>query len=210
MLFVDVGETQVWERKQQKLLGVLIDGDLKFDEYVLSQCKKPGKKLIALLRTSKFMTFGQRRNIMKAFIESHFGYFPIVWIFCGRQTNARINHIHKRALRAVYNDEVSPFEELRGRDKPETIHQGNIKIFAAELCKIKNGPSDDIMAQLICKRNSVCYSLCSETDFSLPQVKSMNCGLKALQFFGPNIWNILPSDIKNSRTFREFSRKVKS
>ena len=117
---------------------------------------------------------------MKAFIESHFGYFPIVWIFCGRQTNARINHIHKRALRAVYNEVVSPFEELRGRDKPETIHQGNIKIFAAESFKIKNGLSDDIVAQLICKRNRVCYSLCSETDFSLPQVKSVNYGLKAL------------------------------
>ena len=121
-LFVNVGETKIWERKQQKLLGILIDRDLKFDENVLSQCKKAGKKLTALIRISKFMTFGQRRNIMKAFIESQFGYCPLVWMFCGRQTNARINHIHERALRAVYNDEISPFEELLGRDKSETIH----------------------------------------------------------------------------------------
>ena len=111
-LFVNVGETKIWESKQQKLLGILIDRDLKFDEYVLLQCKKAGKKLTALIRISKFMTFGQRRNIMKAFIESQFGYCPLVWMFCGRQTNARINHIHERALRAVYNDEISPFEEL--------------------------------------------------------------------------------------------------
>ena len=58
------------------------------------------------------MTFGQRRNIMKDFIESQFGYCPLVWMLCGRQTNARINHIHERTLRAVYNDEISPFEEL--------------------------------------------------------------------------------------------------
>ena len=121
-LFVNVGETKIWESKQQKLLGILIDRDLKFDEYVLLQCKKAGKKLTALIRISKFMTFGQRRNIMKAFIESQFGYCPLVWMFCGRQTNARINHIHERALRAVYNDEISPFEELLGRDKSETIH----------------------------------------------------------------------------------------
>ena len=80
--------TKIWERKQQKLLGILIDRDLKFDENVLSQCKKAGKKLTALIRISKFMTFGQRRNIMKAFIESQFGYFPLVWMFCERQTNA--------------------------------------------------------------------------------------------------------------------------
>ena len=38
-------------------------------------------------------------------------------------------------------------------------------------------------------------SLRSQTDFSLPQV--------------PKVWNILPSAIKNSRTLREFSKKVK-
>ena len=76
--FVNVGQTKIWESKQQKLLGIVIDRDLKFDEYVLLQCKKAGKKLTALIRISKFMFFAQRRDIMKAFIESQFGYFPLV------------------------------------------------------------------------------------------------------------------------------------
>ena len=90
-------------------------------------------------------------------------------MFCGRQTNARINHIHERALRAVYNDEITPFEELLGRDKSETINRRNIKILAEELFKIENGFSNDIMAQLICKRNSVGYSLRSQTNFSFSE-----------------------------------------
>ena len=85
-LFVNVGERKIWENKQQKLLDTLIDRDLKFDGYVLSQCKKANKKLTTLTRISKFMTFGQRRNIMEAFIESQFGYCPSVWMFCGRKT----------------------------------------------------------------------------------------------------------------------------
>ena len=76
--------------------------------------KKTGEKLTAITRISKFMTFVQRSNILKAFIEFQFGYCPLVSMFCGRQTNARINHIHDRALRAVYNNEVSPLEELLG------------------------------------------------------------------------------------------------
>ena len=67
------------------------------------------------------MTFGQSRNIKKAFTESQFGYFPLVSMFCGRQANARINHIHERTLRAVYND------------KSETIHRRNIKILAGRV-----------------------------------------------------------------------------
>ena len=89
-----------------------------FNEVGLAEIER---ELNLLIRISKFMTFRQRRNIMKGFVESHFGYCPLVWMFCGRQTNARINHIHERALRAVYNDEISPFEELLERDKSETI-----------------------------------------------------------------------------------------
>ena len=147
---------------------------------------------------------------MKGFIESQFGYCLLVWMFCGKQTNARIHHIHERALRAVQNDELSPFEELLGRDKSESISRRNIKILAAELFKIKNGLSNDVMTQLIFKRNSVGYSLRLQTDFLLPQLKFGTYGLKALQYFGPKIRNILPNDIKSSRKLREFSKKVKS
>ena len=48
-LFVNVGETKIWESKQLKLLGILIDSDFKFDEYVFSLCKKAGKKLTTLI-----------------------------------------------------------------------------------------------------------------------------------------------------------------
>ena len=78
-----------------------------------------------------------------------------------------------------------------------------------ELFKSKNGLSNDILTQLICKRKSGSYSLRSQTNFSLPQVKSVNYSFKVLQYFGPKIWDILPSNSKNSKTLREFSKKVK-
>ena len=64
-MFVNVGEAKIWESKRQKRLGILIDRDLKFDEYVLTQSKKADKKLTTLIRVSKFTTFGQRRDIMR-------------------------------------------------------------------------------------------------------------------------------------------------
>ena len=178
-----VGKAKIWKSKQQKLLGGLIDRNSKFDEYVLMQCKKAGKKLNGLIRISKFMTFAQGRNIMKAFIESQFIYCPLVWMFCGRQTNARINHIHERTLKAVYSNEISSFQALLGRDKSETMYQGNSEILAAEFFKIKNYLWNDIMAKLICKSNSVGYKLCSQTGFSLIQVKSVTYRVKALRYF---------------------------
>ena len=136
-------------------LGALIDRDLNFDKYVLWLCRKADKKLSILIRISQFMTFPQRRNIGKllswkykntflyfyAFIESQFGYCPLVSMFCGREANASISHIHKRRLREVYNNEVSPFEQLLPKDRSGTIHERNIKTLFAKLFKIKKNTS---------------------------------------------------------------------
>ena len=115
------------------------------------------------------MTFAQRSDIMKTVIKSQFGFCPLVWMFCEIHTNPRINHMHEGALGAVYNDEMIPFEQLFTKRSTGTTHPINIKILAAELFKINL--SNDIMAQLICKRNRASYNLRSQANLSLPQMK---------------------------------------
>ena len=91
---------------------------------------------------------------MKAFIESQFGYCPLVWMFCGRTMNARINRIHIRALRIVYNDGVSTFDEVLTKDKSFTIHHRNIQTLAIEIYKVINNISPEIMKEIfVLKRN---------------------------------------------------------
>ena len=54
------------------------------------------------------------------------------------------------------------------------------------------------------------YNLRSQTDFQLGSVKTVNCGLRALRYLGPKIWNIVPFEIKNSETLAQFKMKIKS
>ena len=56
-LFVNEEEAKIWESKQQKILGVLINRDLKFDKYILSLNSINMYELSALFRINKFMTF---------------------------------------------------------------------------------------------------------------------------------------------------------
>ena len=67
---------------------------------------------------------------MKTFILSHFGYCPLVWMMHNRRLNNRINRIHERALRLVYKDDSSSFEELLKIDNSFTIHERNIQSLA--------------------------------------------------------------------------------
>ena len=64
-----------------KLLGVTIDNKLNFDDHVSKICKKASTKLHALARVAKYMSSDKLRVIMKAFIESQFVYFPLIWMF---------------------------------------------------------------------------------------------------------------------------------
>ena len=61
-----------------------------------------------MARISYFMNQEQRRQIVKAFISSQFGNCPLVWLFCSRRLNNRINRIWEQALRIVYNDKSRP------------------------------------------------------------------------------------------------------
>ena len=66
-----------------------------------------------------------------------------------RMFNNKINHIHERALRIVYNDFSTPFEELLAKDKSVTIHNQNLQQLEIEIFKLKMGISTTIMKKVI-------------------------------------------------------------
>ena len=108
-LYAVINSHEITNSNSEILLGITFDNELNFNEHVSNLCKKASNKLHALDRVSHYMSTDKKRLIMKAFIESQFGYCPLVWMFCSRTMNARINRIHVRALRIVYNDLGSTF-----------------------------------------------------------------------------------------------------
>ena len=67
VLWVNIGEKKIWESKEQKLLGLNIDRDLKFTTHVSNICAKAGKKLSAISRIAKFMSLDKRSIPISSF-----------------------------------------------------------------------------------------------------------------------------------------------
>ena len=90
-LWVKVGENIIWESDEEKLLGLIIDKNLNFSEHISTICKKVSAKVTALARMVKIIPLEKKRVLMKAFIESQFSYCPLIWMFCSRKLNKKIN-----------------------------------------------------------------------------------------------------------------------
>ena len=129
-------------------------------------------------------------------------------MFYNRTTNNKINKLHERPLRLVYDDYLSAFEELLEKDNSFTVHHYNIQTLCIELYKVFSGQSQTIFSDLF-ERKNINYNLRSQPDFVIPQIKSVYKRLNSLRYFGPIIWNLIPKEIKNCDTLASFVSKIR-
>ena len=146
---------------------------------------------------------------MKAFIESQFGYCPLVWVFHSRGINNKINRVHERALRINYNNKSSSFQGLLDRDSFVTIHHRNIRTLAIKTFKVLHRLSTPLLNEVFVERNCN-YNLWGNNFLNRRRVNSVRYGTESVSFLAPKIWDILPKEIKNSETLNAFKAKIKN
>ena len=62
----------------EKLLGITLDSELKFEEHINKICNIVNKKLNALHRIGSHTTLDKRKMHLRAFIESQFSYCRLI------------------------------------------------------------------------------------------------------------------------------------
>ena len=183
-VFVNIGNETIVTSDYVELLGVTIDKNLNFTDHVSKHCKKCNQKLHALARISKYLSKDKLKIIMKTFIISQFNYCPLVWIFHNRALNHKINKLHERVLRIVYNDEVLSFQEMLDKDGSVTIHHRNLQKLAIEMYKIKNQISPIPMQKLFTVKEHQ-YDLRIKNTWISDNIRSVKYGSETISNMGP-------------------------
>ena len=143
---------------------------------------------------------------MSSFILCQFGYCPLVWMFHSRKLNTRINRIHERALRIVYKDHESSFEELLAKSNSYTIHHRNIQSLGIELYKVSYALSPKIMNEVFPLKVASAYP--GQNDFASRNVRTVSWGNETLAHLGPKIWSLIPSDMKKF-SLSKFTKRIR-
>ena len=130
-----INAIEIRNTSEVELLGLTIDHKLKFDAHIDKLCKTTRRKLHVLRRIRKF-TF---------ICKYQFGYAPLIWMFTSKNSMLKVNKIHRRTLRVVYDDYNSTYEELLASHNDISIHQKYLKYFAIEVYKSLTNLNPELM-----------------------------------------------------------------
>ena len=169
-------------------------------------CKKVSGKVSALARMVKILPFDKKRLLLKTFVESQFSYCPLIWMFCSRKMNKKINHIHERALRLVYDDYITSFEDLLIKDNSVSIHLRNIQKVAIEMFKVKNNLCPEFIKSLFHQLPSRTRS---KALFHRQHVNKVYKGEYSIRSFGPIVWDtMVPVNLKKITKLADFKNEI--
>ena len=206
--YIYTGNELIESEDLVELLGVKIDSKLTFNEHVTNLVKKGNQKLHALARISKFLSEDKLKLIMTTFIQSQFNYCPLLWMFHSRILNDKINKLHERALRLVYKNDDLSFQQLLEKDKSMTIHERNLQKLAIEMYKAKQKLSPLPVQELFKKRDEI-HDLRQNRCWEVPRVQKVNFGVETMRYRGIKTWDLIPEDIKASKSLMIFKEKIK-
>ena len=153
-----IDNINIESENEQVLLGITIDSNLTFENHIHNIFKRASQKLNALAKIAPSMNMQKRRIIMKFFVTSQFGYYPLIWMFRSRRLSNKINSIHDKVLRITCQDHRRTFQELLNKVNSVSIHHRNLQALATEMFNIHRGLSPDVIREIFVPRISL-YNL---------------------------------------------------
>ena len=203
-----VSEYDIKNSECGELPGVKFNNKLKFKKHITDICREASGKIYALARIALYMDLSKRHMVVNVFFNSQFNYCPLTWMCHNRTIKRKINRLHERCLRIIYNDKKSSFKTLLEKDGSVSIHDRNIQCLATEMYKVSNGLSPPVVSN-IHKKKCHPYNLQINSRFSRPLVRSVFHGTESISLFGPVIRDILPDSYKNLPNFSVFINRIK-
>ena len=141
---------------------------------------------------------------------SQFSYCPLVLMFHSRGLNNKINNIHKRALRIMYQHKKSNLQDLLQKGRSVYIHMKNLQYLATVIYKVKNCLSPELTKDVFIFQENENYNLRSGTDLMKRNIHTVHFGTETINNLGPKIFKLVPDKIKNSSSLLVFESRIQT
>jgi hypothetical protein len=193
-------------------LGVWFDPNMTFKHHVDQLCTKLNGTLMFLSRTKTYLDFESRLLVINALIFSRLNYCPTIWGKCSKTLLSGIQRCINFAAKIVHegnfkkSDHVTPLLNNLGW---LNIHERLELNEAKRVFKIQNKLSCSNGVVLSTRKETHQRTTRNENNIDT-EFRRTQTGAKAFSISGPNFFNTLPSDIRNSASVSAFKRNCTS
>ena len=118
-----------------------------------------------------------------------------------RHSNSKIQHLHERCVRLIYNDKSSCYEEQLEKDKSVSVRHKNLQSIITEIFKIKDNISPEIPSKVFLQIRESLYNLTVNQDFLIPSsVRTVYHRTESISYLVPKIWDMVLTEIRKTRS----------
>ena len=175
-----INTTEIEECRKIVLLGITTDNLLIFNEHIDNLCRTANYKLHALQRIGKYLSLEKVKLLWNVFINNQCNYAPLVWMFCRKKQYLKIQKIHHKALKVVYNSNKN-YDELLRNNNEVSIHQSHLRALICEVFKSLNNLNPEFMWSYFVFKN-ITYNTRKGPLLRLPAAKSTSYGINSVLF----------------------------
>lgn len=86
-----------------KYLRIMVDRDLKFNQYLDMTCKKNAKKLEVLNRCGSFLSLWSRKTVYNTIVLPHFHFAGTTIHLVNKSDTQRLQVLQNKAMRKIAN-----------------------------------------------------------------------------------------------------------
>ena len=120
------------------MLGLSINNNFDFKDHISNIRKTANQKLIAIFRVSASMNSDKCSLPINSFLESHFTYCQLTWLFCNHKNMKNVNQIQRCYLRLITNNYKRSYGELLDLINNMSPHQRCLNSLLTEVYKHLN------------------------------------------------------------------------
>ena len=131
--YISIDQKNIKTSSSVKLLGVHRDNKLNVNLHITKISRSVANQLHAPIRLRMFLNFEEKKTLINSYFYSSFNYCPLVWMFSSAKSLNKVESLQKRALRFLYEDYVSSYEELLQKAGKETMKVNRLRSLCIEI-----------------------------------------------------------------------------
>ena len=160
-----------------KVLGVTLDKNLQYNTHISNLCSKASPQINGMKRIGKYLNTDCRIAMYKSFISSNFSCCPVSWMFYGKRNSDKLEKLQERALRFVFSDYTSPYNDLLKRGNFLSLSALRIRYLAIEMYKCVHGLKPPYLNELFVSKDTR-YNLRDSNRLQQPEFQTVRYGFK--------------------------------